>query len=54
MWIEVAHADLDTSPGWAEPPTRAEKASLRAFSQRLSETAKNALRTIAVQADATN
>ncbi|MGX1768243.1 TniQ family protein [Dietzia sp. NPDC055343] len=54
MWIEVAHADLDTSPGWTEPPTRAEKANLRAFSGRLSKPAKNALRTIAAQADATN
>lgn len=54
IWIEVAHADLDTSPGWTGAPSRTEKASFRAFSERLSEPAKNTLRAIAAQEDSTN
>lgn len=54
MWIEAAHADLETSPGWPTAPTRTEKASYRAFSKRLSEPAKNTLRAVAAQADTAN
>ena len=47
MWTEVAHADLETSPGWTTSPTRKEKAYYRAFSDRLKEPAMSSLRVIA-------
>lgn len=47
MWTKVAHGDLETSPGWTEPPTRQQKAGYRAFVGRLPVDALSQLKAIA-------
>ena len=47
MWIAIAHADLETSPGWTTAPDHTERANYRAFSERLKEPAKSSLRVVA-------
>mgnify|MGYP006914491879 CR=1 FL=1 len=47
MWIAIAHADLETSPGWTRAPDHTERANYRAFSERLKEPAKSSLRVVA-------
>lgn len=51
MWSEVAHADIETSPGWVAAPTSKDKAYFRAFCERLQEPAKSGLRTVVIAAN---
>ncbi|MBZ4521881.1 TniQ family protein [Mycobacterium avium] len=49
MWCEVAQAPLDTSPAWPAAPGSPVKAAYRAFAARLSPSARDELRKLALR-----